>query len=65
MKKCPICGGCYKNHPAISRRDNCTEICPRCGVLEALEDFGMSDEKADLLLQQIMKAYSEEDRYIK
>lgn len=38
-KVCPRCGKSYTSHPAISRRDNKTEICPDCGVLEAMEDF--------------------------
>ena len=36
---CPICGREYTDYPALSRRDNATEICPDCGVSEALEDF--------------------------
>ena len=36
---CPICGREYADYPALSRRDNITEICPDCGVSEALEDF--------------------------
>ena len=36
---CPICGREYTDYPALSRRDNATEICPDCGVDEALEDF--------------------------
>ena len=36
---CPICGRKYTDYPAISRRDNTTEICPDCGVNEAFEDF--------------------------
>ena len=36
---CPICGREYTDYPALSRRDNATEICPDCGVNEALEDF--------------------------
>ena len=39
MKKCPKCGKTYEEHSAISRRDNKTEICPECGVQEAIEDF--------------------------
>lgn len=40
MKRtCPICGEEYTEHPAISRRDNETEICPLCGVAEALADW--------------------------
>ena len=36
---CPICGREYTDYPALSRRDGITEICPDCGVSEALEDF--------------------------
>lgn len=39
--KCPSCGREYTGHPAMSRKDNKTEICPDCGVLEALEAAGM------------------------
>lgn len=36
LKTCPICGRKYKERPAISRKDNKTEICPECGMVEAL-----------------------------
>lgn len=36
-KICPICGKEYMEHPAISRRDNKTEICSECGTHEALK----------------------------
>ena len=36
---CPICGEDYSEHPAISRKDNKSRICPRCGTGEALMDF--------------------------
>ena len=39
IRICPICGKEYTEHPALSRRDNKTEICPACGMREALEDF--------------------------
>lgn len=39
IKICPICGREYTEHPAISRRDNITEICPTCGMKESLEDY--------------------------
>lgn len=38
-KTCPICGKVYTEHPALSRRDNKTKICPSCGQMEAVEDF--------------------------
>ena len=39
IRICPICGNEYTEHPAISRKDNITEICPACGTKEALESF--------------------------
>ena len=42
MKKvivCPICKKRFYGYPAISRKDNQTEICADCAVEEALEDF--------------------------
>ena len=39
IRKCPKCDKLYIGYPAISRRDNKTEICSQCGVLEALEDW--------------------------
>jgi len=36
---CPICHKDYSDVPAISRKDNKTEICPACGTKEALENF--------------------------
>ena len=37
---CPNCNAEFDwRFPALSRRDNKTEICPDCGTREALEDF--------------------------
>ena len=36
---CPVCGKAYSEHPAISRKDNKTEICSKCGTIEAVEEF--------------------------
>ena len=36
---CPVCGREYDGYPALSRKDNKTEICPDCGLREALEDY--------------------------
>ena len=38
-KKCLKCNQYYSGYPAISRRDNKTEICSDCGTREALEDL--------------------------
>ena len=39
MAKCPKCGALYYERPAISRKDNKTEICPSCGQREAMEAY--------------------------
>lgn len=36
---CPVCGRIYIEPPALSRKDNETEICSECGQKEALEMF--------------------------
>ena len=36
---CPRCSQNLSGHPAISRRDNKTEICSDCGTSEAMCDF--------------------------
>lgn len=38
-KMCPRCHQPIGEYPALSRRDNTTEICSQCGTLEALEDW--------------------------
>jgi transcription elongation factor Elf1 len=37
MANCPRCGKTYSDPPALSRTDNETEVCPMCGVGEALD----------------------------
>ena len=41
MKIYPLCKKTYKNYPALSRKDNKTEICPDCGFKEALKEFSV------------------------
>lgn len=36
IQRCPKCGKEFTEYPALSREDNATEICPECGVREAL-----------------------------
>jgi len=35
----------FNGYPAISRKDNKTEICSDCGTAEALEDFANFTQK--------------------
>lgn len=49
-RTCPICGREYTEHPALSRTDGKTLICPDCGTREALESIGVSKEQQDKIL---------------
>lgn len=53
---CPICGREYAEHPAISRRDNETPICPDCGTREALDSIGVSADEQDEIIGIIHRA---------
>ena len=37
--KCPRCDSAMITFPALSRRDNKTDICSDCGTAEAMEDY--------------------------
>lgn len=36
---CPMCSEPFFEYPALSRRDNKTEICSNCGQNEAMADY--------------------------
>lgn len=46
IQRCPKCKKEFVEHPAISRVDNKTEICPECGVAEAVDAFCAHEERA-------------------
>lgn len=50
---CPRCGATYQEHPALSRLDNETLICPDCGTREALEAIGVPAAEQDSILETI------------
>ena len=39
IRRCPKCKKEFTEYPALSREDNETEICPECGIEEAVEAF--------------------------
>ena len=53
---CPICGKTYTEHPALSRVDNETLICPDCGVVESLESLGIGKEEQEQILETIHRS---------
>ena len=52
-RSCPICGKEYSEHPALSRADGLTPICPDCGIREALESIGVKEEERERILEII------------
>lgn len=53
-RTCPRCNTDYVGWPALSRRDNRTDICPGCGTEEALVDAQIirsgQTREADIIL---------------
>ena len=59
MRKCPVCGRQYDAPPALSRKDNVTEICPLCGVQEALDAAPLTDEQKAEIMEAVEKQEKE------
>ncbi len=53
---CPKCGQEYTGHPAISRTDGETLICPDCGTREALESIGVEGDEQDRIIDAIHRS---------
>jgi len=56
---CPKCGQQFTGHPALSRRDNKTLICPDCGTREALESIGVDVKEQEKILATIHRSMGE------
>ena len=50
---CPLCGGLYSGHPALSRTDNQTLICPDCGTRQALQSIGVDADEQEKIIRTI------------
>lgn len=53
---CPRCGQSFMGHPALSRKDNETLLCPDCGTREALESMGVDEAEQDKILKTIHRS---------
>lgn len=51
---CPICGKEFTERPALSRKDDKTEICPMCSSKEAMEAAGWTKEMCDAAIEKIV-----------
>ena len=54
---CPKCGRKYTGHPALSRTDGETLICPDCGTREALDTLGITREEQDRIIEAIHRSF--------
>ena len=53
IRVCPLCGKSYGEHPALSRTDNETLICPDCGTRQALGSIGVDAEEQERIIETI------------
>lgn len=53
VRICPKCGKTFTGHPALSRLDNETLICPDCGTREALDSLGIDDQEKESIIETI------------
>ena len=59
MKICSICNKPYEGYPALSRKDNRTEICPICGVKEALIIANVNEDVQTSILAEVKQNMKE------
>lgn len=52
---CPVCKQAYGGHPALSRTDNRTPICPDCGTRQALAAMGALPEEQEKIVRIIRR----------
>lgn len=55
IRICPLCGEAYGDHPAISRIDNETQICPQCGTRQSLDSIGIGIEEQEKIIAIIYR----------
>ena len=47
IRVCPLCGKIYDEAPAVSRQKDVGDICPECGMKEALADWQRELERRE------------------
>ena len=61
---CPECGKEYTAHPAVSRKDSTTPICPDCGIRQALAPVIDDPEEIERVIG-VVHRYAPEQSYQK
>ena len=59
---CPICQKAYSRHPALSRADGETMICPDCGLREAMDAVGFKKELQEEVIAETKKKEPEKPK---
>lgn len=61
---CPKCNKEFDEKPALSRTDNKTNICPECGLKEALDAAGLRDGSSvrEAILDEVKKYQTPQER---
>lgn len=58
VKICPACGSAYITPSALSRQDEKTQICPNCGIREALSTVGIPKNQQEEIITAVHKCTS-------
>ena len=62
-KLCPRCGEKYTGYPSLSRVDNETDICPECGLIEAMSPIhSLKTQKLFLRATEILKGINKQEK---
>ncbi len=59
-KICPRCGQIYRTRSAIAR-DGSGDICPDCGIFDALDSIGMGKTKQQEILMIVYEIMIEKE----
>lgn len=55
LPQCPLCGEYYSAPPAISRANDKSKICPTCGMRQAMQVAGFSEEEQQKVFNLLKK----------
>ena len=62
-KICPRCGQIYRTRSAIAR-DGSGDICPDCGIFDALDTIGMNKAEQQKILMAVYSIMNKRERQI-
>ncbi len=57
--ECPKCGRSFTKLLALSRTDNKTMVCDKCGIMEALNNFAIHKKQKKTITKWNRETYQE------